>query len=170
MFAKGKPAYVILSTPVNSLSWKSFLANVEKDTIMQIRKPSRAQSNLAEESDVDLTPMLDVIFIMLIFFIVTASFVKESGLAINSPPASKEKSSHSPIVLEVLQAGRITIEDSPVDARAIKPMITRLIAEQPDASVAVRVHKSAKTQHVVQALDALKAAKVNQPPVSLIEI
>lgn len=127
-------------------------------------KPCKVSQN----SDVDLTPMLDVVFIMLIFFIVTASFVKESGLAINKPAPSVVTASQPPIVLEVLQAGLITIQSKPVGHRAVKPMMTRLIAEKPDAQVAVRVHKSAKTKHIIQALDALKAANVAQPPVSFI--
>lgn len=136
---------------------------------VQSKVQSKTQSNTAEESDVDLTPMLDVIFIMLIFFIVTASFVKESGLAVNSPPASEDKAKHSPIVLEISQAGGITIDGYVMDARAIKPMMIRLTAEKPDASVAVRVHKSTKTQYVIRALDALRSANIDQPPVSLIK-
>ncbi len=137
--------------------------------LSQYRMHFKVQPNHAQESEVDLTPMLDVVFIILIFFIVTASFIKESGLTLNSPLASEDKAKHSPIVLEVLQAGRIKIEGIAVDARAIKPVVTRLTAEKPDASVVVRVHKSSKTQHVVTVLDALKSANVDQPPVSLIK-
>jgi len=122
-----------------------------------------------QDQEVDLTPMLDVIFIMLIFFIVTASFAKESGLALNKPEPSNDQSTQKSIVLQVLEAGHITIQGQPVDVRAIKPTITRLIAENPEAEVAVRLHKRAKTHNIVKAIDALHAAKVIHPPISLIK-
>ncbi len=133
---------------------------------MQSNKKVQSQT----EQDVDLTPMLDVIFIMLIFFIVTASFVKENGLALNKPPISKEKSGHRPIVVEVMQNGDIQIQHRPVDARSVGATVTRLLAENPQAKVAVKLHKRAKTASVAKTIDALHGVNVTYPPISLVEI
>ncbi len=133
-------------------------------------KHTQGHDQQPSDQDVDLTPMLDVVFIMLIFFIVTASFIKEEGLALNSPPPSTGAKLEHSIVLEVLQANKITIANRPVEIRSIKPTIVRLKAESPNAQVSVRLHRRAKTQTVVAAIDALAAANVLQPPMSLIKI
>ncbi len=123
-----------------------------------------------EETDIDITPMLDVVFIMLIFFIVTASFVKESGIGINNPPESNDPpdpSAPKPIVVEVTDLNEIKIQKRIVDHRAVKPTITRLKAESPDSSVIVKVDPKAKTQTIVDAVDGIRAAKVPNPSVTL---
>lgn len=125
-----------------------------------------------EETDIDITPMLDVVFIMLIFFIVTASFVKESGIDINKPPASNEPpplDAPRPIVVEINDLDEIRIEDRLIDTRAIKPTITRMKAESPDSAVIVKVTKKSTTKTVVAAIDGIREAKVLQPTVSLVE-
>jgi len=125
-----------------------------------------------DETDIDITPMLDVVFIMLIFFIVTASFVKESGLDINKPPKTDEPpplDAPKPIVVEVNDLNEIRIQNRVVDHRAIKPTITRLKAESPDSSVIVKVDKKSKTKAVIRAIDGIRAAKVLQPTISLSE-
>jgi len=129
------------------------------------------KANSEEETDIDITPMLDVGFIMLIFFIVTASFVKESGIEINKPPASNEPpdpNAAKPIVVEVNELDEIRIQDRLVDSRAIKPTVVRLRAESPESSVVVRVERDAKTRLIVQAIDGVRAAKVLQPTVTMV--
>lgn len=124
----------------------------------------------AEESEVDITPMLDVIFIMLIFFIVTASFVKESGIGINRPNSSALTApSTAPIVVEVFSNNVIRIQNQEVTQNAIKSTIVRLRAESPEASVIVRLDPNAKTEAMIAAVDGIRAAKVELPSVSLIE-
>ena len=125
-----------------------------------------------EETDIDITPMLDVVFIMLIFFIVTASFVKESGLDINKPPESNEPpdpDSAKPIVVEISELNEIRIQNRIVDVRTVKATITRMKAETPDASVIVKIEPKAKTKIIVETIDGIRAAKVLQPTVSLVE-
>ncbi len=119
--------------------------------------------------EVDLAPLLDVVFILLIFFIVTASFVKEQGIPINKPLSTANQKTHPSIVLQVLESGHIRIQNRPVDVRAIQPITTRLMAENPDADVVVKLAKRAKTQDIVKAIDALQKARVLYPPVSLID-
>ena len=121
-----------------------------------------------EETDIDITPMLDVVFIMLIFFIVTASFVKESGIGLNNPPPSNDPppiDAPKPIVVNISELSEIRIQNRIVDARAIKANITRLKAESPESSVIVKVSKKAKTKAIVAAVDGIRAAKVQFPSV-----
>lgn len=123
-----------------------------------------------EDTDIDITPMLDVVFIMLIFFIVTASFVKESGIGINNPPANPnppDVDAPKPIVVEITELSEIKIQKLVVSARAVKANITRLKAERPESSVIVKVDPKAKTSAVMQAVDGIRAAKVMLPSVTL---
>ena len=129
------------------------------------------KANSEEETDIDITPMLDVVFIMLIFFIVTASFVKESGIEINNPPSSDkppDAGAPKPIVVEVNELDEIRIQDRLVDSRSIKPTVVRLRAESPESSVVVRVEREAKTRLIVQAIDGVRAANVPQPTVTMV--
>ena len=128
------------------------------------------KANNEEETDIDITPMLDVVFIMLIFFIVTASFVKESGIDINKPPASNEPpdpNAAKPIVVEVSDLNEIRIQNRLVDHRRVKPTITRLKAESPESSVVVKLDPKAKTKTIIQTIDGIREAKVLQPTVSI---
>ena len=128
------------------------------------------KANNEEETDIDITPMLDVVFIMLIFFIVTASFVKESGIDINKPPASNEPpdpNAAKPIVVEISDLNEIRIQNRLVDHRRVKPTITRLKAESPESSVVVKLDPKAKTKTIIQTIDGIREAKVLQPTVSI---
>ena len=114
-----------------------------------------------EEAKIDLTPMLDVVFIMLIFFIVTATFVKELGLDINKPPETEVTSSESDSITIVIQANdRIEIDGLTVDKRAVAPMIIRLRAQNPQASVAVLAHSKSRADTLVTVVDAIKDAGI----------
>ena len=128
------------------------------------------KAHTEEETDIDITPMLDVVFIMLIFFIVTASFVKESGIGLYSPPQSNETpppDAPKPIVVKVTALDEIRIQDRVIDYRSVKPTITRLKAESPESSVIMKVDKKAKTKIIVQAMDGIRSAKVLLPSISI---
>lgn len=125
-----------------------------------------------EETDIDITPMLDVVFIMLIFFIVTASFVKESGLDLNKPPVTDtppQDNNARPIVVEINAIDEIRVDNRLLDKRAIKAAITRLTAERPDAAVVIKAEKKAKTKAIIAAVDGIKAAGVKTPTISLVK-
>ncbi len=120
-----------------------------------------------DESEVDITPMLDVVFIMLIFFIVTASFVKESGFGINRPVASPESEpTIPPIVVEISADNIVRIQNFDVPTAAIKSTIVRLRAQMPESAVVVRVDPKTKTNSMIGAIDAIRAANVEFPSVS----
>ena len=91
----------------------------------------RRHFRIAEEEDVNLTPMLDVVFILLIFFIVTASFVKETGIDISRPSAdTAEKKPRANILIALSDKGQVWIQKRPVDVRAVRANVERLLAEK----------------------------------------
>ena len=121
----------------------------------------RRQDRRKSESEVNLTPMLDVVFIMLIFFIVTASFVKESGIEISRPGAStavrKEKGN---ILIAISANDQIWMNRRQVDPRALRANIERMHAENPQSAVIIQADKEAKTGLLVKVMDAARSAGV----------
>lgn len=116
-----------------------------------------------DESQIDLTPMLDVVFIMLIFFIVTASFVNESGLSVNRPPTSDtppppEESKN--IVFQISESNELTLEGRRIDIRAVRANVERMHAENPEATVVVDAHPKSKTELFVLISDQAREAGV----------
>ena len=105
--------------------------------------------------------MLDVVFIMLIFFIVTASFVKESGIDINKPAAATaERKERGNILVAITESGQIWIDKRPVDPRAVRANIERLHAENPQGSVVIQADKNSKNGQLVTVMDAAREAGV----------
>ena len=121
----------------------------------------RRRDRRKNESEVNLTPMLDVVFIMLIFFIVTASFVKESGIEISRPGAStavrKEKGN---ILIAISANDQIWMNRRQVDPRALRANIERMHAENPQSAVIIQADKEAKTGLLVKVMDAARSAGV----------
>lgn len=114
-----------------------------------------------EEADINLTPMLDVVFIMLIFFIVTASFVKESGIDVSRPDAATaEVKERGNILVAITRDGQVWIDKRPVDIRAVRANIERLHAENPQGSVVIQADRDSKNGLLVQVMDAARAAGV----------
>ncbi|BFM12818.1 biopolymer transporter ExbD [Simiduia litorea] len=123
----------------------------------------RKQPALAEDSgDIDLTPMLDVVFIMLIFFIVTASFVKESVIdtAIPDQPPVTERTETPSILVEVRANNEIWMEQRRVDIRAVRANIERMHAESPEAPVVIQAHVKSTAKMYVAVADAAREARV----------
>ncbi|MCH7741239.1 MAG: biopolymer transporter ExbD [Proteobacteria bacterium] len=115
-----------------------------------------------EEQEIDLTPMLDVVFIMLIFFIVTATFVKEVGIDVNSPDKNQniKDADKQSIVIQITSRDRIRIRNRDVDFRSVRANIERLHAENPDAPVVVQPHPESTTEVMVHVMDAARQAGV----------
>jgi len=114
-----------------------------------------------EESEVNLTPMLDVVFIMLIFFIVTASFVKESGIDVSRPPAATaERKERGNILVAITANDQIWMDRRQVDPRALRANLERLHAENPQGSVVIQADKASKNGLLVQVMDAARLAGV----------
>jgi biopolymer transport protein ExbD len=121
---------------------------------------SESQSQ-EEENEINITPMLDVVFIMLIFFIVTASFVKESGIDVNRPDAatavSQEKAN---ILIAITDKNEIWIDGRQVDPRAVRANIERMHAENPQGTVVIQADKKSMTETLIQVMDAARQARV----------
>lgn len=116
-----------------------------------------------DESQIDMTPMLDVVFIMLIFFIVTASFVNESGLDVNRPPTSDEPppdNENTNIVFRVSESNELTLEGRRIDVRSVRANVERMHAEKPEAKVVVSAHPKSKTELFVLISDQAREAGV----------
>ena len=115
-----------------------------------------------DESEVNLTPMLDVVFIMLIFFIVTASFIKEAGIDVSRPPPgnSSEKKERGNIVVLIDDSNQIWVGGRPVDARALRANIERLHAENPQGSVVINAYPESENGLLVQVMDSARQAGV----------
>ncbi len=121
----------------------------------------RRRERDVEESEVNLTPMLDVVFIMLIFFIVTASFVKEAGIDVNRPPAATaERKERGNILIAITENDQIWMDRRQVDPRALRANIERLHAENPQGSVVILADKQSKNGLLVQVMDAARLAGV----------
>ncbi|WP_299077353.1 biopolymer transporter ExbD [uncultured Paraglaciecola sp.] len=114
-----------------------------------------------EEATIDMTPMLDVVFIMLIFFIVTASFVKEAGIDVNRPEAATAvKKDRANILVAISAKGDIWINKRKVDVRAVQANIERLYAENPQGTVVIQADRKATTDVLIKVMDASRAAGI----------
>ena len=119
------------------------------------------------ESEIDMTPMLDIVFIMLIFFIVSTTFVKEAGVEINRPAATTaEQQESTGIMVAVTSEGLIWLEGNQTDVRMIRPKLERLKVEQPDVSVLVQADENAKTGVLIKVMDQIKLAGIEQVAVA----
>ena len=120
-----------------------------------------AQSQAEDESGIDITPMLDVVFIMLIFFIVTATFVKEAGIDVNRPDAATAvKQEKANILIAINEKNEIWMDRRQVDIRSVRPNIERLHAENPQGSVVIQADKESKTDTLIKVMDAARSAGV----------
>ncbi|MFT5923154.1 MAG: biopolymer transport protein ExbD [Paraglaciecola sp.] len=114
-----------------------------------------------EEATIDMTPMLDVVFIMLIFFIVTASFVKEAGIDVNRPEAATAvKKDRANILVAISAKGDIWINKRKVDVRAVQANIERLYAENPQGTVVIQADRKSTTDVLIKVMDASRAAGI----------
>lgn len=114
-----------------------------------------------EETELDMTPMLDIVFIMLIFFIVTTSFVKESGVTVNTPQAATaSKQEKVNIFIALTASGEVWIDRRPVDPRSVLAIVARLHADNPEGSVIIQSDVDAPTGKLVEIMDQVRLAGV----------
>jgi len=114
-----------------------------------------------EEEGINLTPMLDVVFIMLIFFIVTASFVKEAGIDVLRPEARTAVNKKKANILVAISAkDEIWIDRRKVDKQAVRGQIERLHAENPEGSVLIQADKDSHSEALLAVMAAAREAKV----------
>lgn len=117
----------------------------------------------AEENpgEIDLTPMLDVVFIMLIFFIVTASFIKEAGIDVRRPEAeTAENVKNQNILIAINKQNEIWIDKNVVDPRVVRSIIERMHAENPKGAVVIQADGDSTAEMFAVVYDAAKQAGV----------
>jgi len=120
-----------------------------------------------EDSDINLTPMLDVVFIMLIFFIVTATFIKQPGANVRRPDAETDIQKPTVSVLVAIDAaGTIWIDKKKVDATGVRAQIERLHSENPKGGLVIQADQDAKFEKLKAVLDAAQGAKITQVAIS----
>ena len=123
--------------------------------------PTAATQPQDSKDDINLTPMLDVVFIMLIFFIVAASFIKEVGIPVNRPdgvPRALEESSS--ILIVIAENNGIWMDSRLIDPRAVRANLERMRAEKPDSAVVIRADRRSMTDTLVQVMNASREAGI----------
>ena len=132
---------------------------------------SRILAQGEDEAEIDLTPMLDVVFIMLIFFIVTASFLNEVGVDATRPPSVQTPPTDSKsIAIRIYSSGQIVIDGLTVDPRAVGSHITRRKAENSGTTLAVLVGKGARTELIVGVIDAARDSGFRDSAIPISEL
>ena len=121
----------------------------------------RRRKRAPEDSTIDITPMLDIVFIMLIFFIVTTSFVKETGVDINRPNAeTAERDEKGNILVAITENNEIWIDKRRVDLKAVRANIERLKIEYPGGSVIIQADQLSKSGLLVETMDQIRLAGI----------
>ena len=116
----------------------------------------------AEDSTIDMTPMLDIVFIMLIFFIVTTSFVKESGVSVSRPSASTaSEDKNGNIMVAIKPNGEIWVDKRAIDVRSVRANIEKLKAESPESGVVIQADTDSRTGLLVQVMDQIRLAGIS---------
>jgi biopolymer transport protein ExbD len=137
---------------------------------MRTRRNSR--DHATDETGIDLAPMLDFVLNLLIFFIITAVFVREMGLTVSRPnsSATKERKEASSIVIRIDAAGGIVVDKRAVDVRAVRANVERLHAQRPDDAVVVVAQAGAMTGVLVQVIDQVRLGGVQDVSIAATEI
>ena len=132
-----------------------------------MRRLSFGNSGQTEVVKIEMAPLIDMIFILLIFFLVTTSFVKESGIEVRRPVAETTVSKKTTnLILAVTQDGLVYSEKRPIDIRSIRSYMERFIAENPQGSVVIAADKESMTGIVIQVLDACRVVGIKNVSVA----
>lgn len=131
---------------------------------------ARYKSQAPDDAGIDMTPMLDVVFIMLIFFIVTTSFVKEAGIDVNRPSAqTAETQSRGNIMIAIRPNGEIWMDKRAIDVRAVRANVERMRAENPEGTVVVLADKESQTGLLVEVMDQVRLGGVSNVSIATSE-
>ena len=119
---------------------------------------ARKRNREDEDAAIDMTPMLDIVFIMLIFFIVSTSFLKEAGIEVQKPKAAKAKPTNKAnIFIAIRDNGEIWMDKRVVDVERVGANLEKMLAETPSETIIIQADKEAKHGQVVKVMDAIKA-------------
>lgn len=125
-----------------------------------------------DDTSIDMTPMLDIVFIMLIFFIVTTSFVKESAIDLKRPsnappPQDQQEQPPKVITISIDDTSTVTMDERIIDSEAIGANIEAKLAEDPRSPVLIRVHNDAKNETLLRAVDQARDAGVKKEKITV---
>ena len=124
--------------------------------MINVRRTIRGGS---DRVDVNMSPLIDMVFLLLIFFVVTTSFVKESGIEVQrSTAATAEVKEKASIMIGVNAEGEVWMENKQVDVRSVRGLVERALAEDPEAGVVVVADKGSQTGDVVKVMDQCRLA------------
>ena len=112
-----------------------------------------SQDEGEEEGAIDLTPMLDVVFIMLIFFIVTASFIKETGVEVNRPQAQTAENKNAAVLIAIRADNTIWMDQRRIDIRSVRANVERMHAENPEGAGVIQADELASVKTFTEVLD-----------------
>jgi biopolymer transport protein ExbD len=122
-------------------------------------KIAAARRNTRSAAELNIAPLIDMVFILLIFFLVTTSFVKETGIDVNRPTASTAVSqAKAAILVGIDAANRIYIDHREVDVRAVRANVERALAENPEGGVVVVADQASSTGTAIQVMDGCRMA------------
>ncbi|MEE8119255.1 MAG: biopolymer transporter ExbD [Gammaproteobacteria bacterium] len=120
-----------------------------------------------EDAEINMTPMLDIVFIMLIFFIVTTSFVKEAGLDVDRPLAVMiEEQTRANIMIAISPIGQVWMQKRQVDMNQVRVLVEQARAENPEGSVVIITDKKAPTGVLIKVMDQVRLAGVSNVAVA----
>lgn len=120
-----------------------------------------------DEAEINITPMLDIVFIMLIFFIVTTSFTKETGADITKPEAiTSEPRPRGNILVGLRTDGEVWMNGGPIQMRQVRTYVERALSENPEGKVVLIADKGARTGDLVQVMDQIKLAGIGEIVIS----
>ena len=116
-----------------------------------------------EDAEIDMTPMLDIVFIMLIFFIVTTVFVKEAGVDVNKPNGELAvRPKNANIFIAITEDGKVWMDKRMIDTDSVRANLERLMAEQPSDVIIIQADKEAEHGLVVEVMDQIKMAGIDR--------
>ncbi len=128
---------------------------------------ARRHATAEEETEINITPMLDIVFIVLIFFIVTTSFIKDPGLEVNRPEAETAISKQlGNILIAISDTGQIWMDKKRVELPGVRGEVERARLESPESSVIVIADKDAPTGAVIDVMDQIRMAGVKSMAVA----
>jgi biopolymer transport protein ExbD len=134
---------------------------------MRMRRHTDGES---EETGIDLAPMLDFVLNLLIFFIITTSFVKEAGISVNKQLAiTGESQEKGNILIAIRPNGDIWMDKRRVDIREVRPLVERLHVERAEDTVVIVADKESQTSVLTQVMDAVRAGGVGEVSIATLQ-
>jgi biopolymer transport protein ExbD len=128
---------------------------------------NRFRRKTSRGAEINMAPLIDMTFILLIFFIVTTSFVRESGIEVHRPEArTATPDDRTGLVISITSAGRVVMEGRDLDIRSLRPALEQFAAASPETGVVIAADRESRTGAVIRVLDACRLAGINNVSVA----